>query len=113
MGTGYARLKEMGIGLSMPQARDMISSTGATVIEHDRQPDNLRTCSTGFHTGARKQNRPPTYYEIRGFPGHKRVFVCRYCVYLIAQAVSDVAAGRLEKLLKAAQKEIEPAVELE
>ena len=104
---GYAKLKVMGIDMTQRQARDLIRTAGAQMIEHDRNPTETRTCSTAFHGTMRKKSRPPAWFEVRGFDSHGPRFVCRYCVYLIAHAIDTKDVALLSQTLDEAQDGIE------
>ncbi len=107
----YAKLREMGVEMGMPEAYAALQSVGAHVIERDAAPDNVSLCTTTFHGRATKKTLPPAHFMVTGFDGHERIFLCRYCLFLLAHGVLKMNARMLEQLLKKAQTESEPEVE--
>lgn len=107
----YAKLKEMSVNLGMREAVDLLSGVGAHVIERDRSPDNVSLCTTTFHGRAKKTTLPPAHFVVNGFNGHDRIFVCRYCLFLLAHGVVTKNARMLEQLLKTVQVASDPPPE--
>ena len=109
----YAKLTEMGVNLGMREAVTALHLYGAGVIERDAAPENVSLCTTTFHGRAKKKTLPPAHFVVTGFNGHDRIFVCRYCLFLLAHGVVTENPQMLEQLLKTVQTESDPPSDVE
>lgn len=103
---GYARLADAGIDMMEYEAREALSNGPGRVIEHDVHPDDGQPCSTSWHKGEAWAKRPPVMFEVPN--GGKPVFVCRYCLFVLAHTRQTQDYALEAALVRTARPHMEP-----
>lgn len=101
----YAKLKDMGIDMSLRRARELLANGERQVQEHDIHPHDMQPCTTSMHRGERGKSVPHAQFEIPN--GGASIYVCRYCLYILAQARLQRNHGLAMELRDSARRSID------
>lgn len=101
----YTALKDMGIDMSLHEARELLANGQRRVREHDIHPHDMQPCTTTMHNGERTSSVAHAQFEIPN--GDGSIFLCRYCLYILAQARLKRNHGLTMELRDSARRSIE------
>lgn len=104
---GYRRLAEMGIDMTQYEAHQLLRNGERRVREHDLHPRDMQPCTTAMHRGEPYADRPHAQFEVPG-NGAGSIFMCRYCVLILAHTRRERDEGLMMELLETARIHIDP-----
>ena len=101
----YTTLTDMGIDMSLHAARELLANGQRQVLEHDIHPHDMQLCTTTLHKGERRSSIAHAQFQVPN--GNGLIFVCRYCLYILAQARLQRNHGLTMELVGSARRSID------